>query len=107
MDRRGLLLGLGASLIAAPAIVRAASMMPVRGIVMPVWTRIMGVDFSSCEQFLPDGVEAPWNANFSRVVDAGIGCLNRQIAKSGMIECHREIIRGGASDTFSVQVYLA
>jgi hypothetical protein len=34
--RRGLLFGIGASLIAAPAIVRAASLMPVRGIVQPV-----------------------------------------------------------------------
>lgn len=36
MNRRGFLLGLGTSIIAAPAIVRAASLMPVRGIVMPV-----------------------------------------------------------------------
>ena len=35
MDRRGFLFGAGASLIAAPAIVRAASLMPVRGIIMP------------------------------------------------------------------------
>lgn len=34
VGRRGLLLGLGATLIAAPAIVRAASLMPVRGVVM-------------------------------------------------------------------------
>lgn len=35
LSRRGLLTGLGA-IIAAPAIVRAASLMPVRGIVMDV-----------------------------------------------------------------------
>lgn len=35
-SRRSFLTGLGASLIVAPAIVRAASLMPVRGIVMPV-----------------------------------------------------------------------
>lgn len=35
MNRRGFLTGLGVTLIAAPAIVRAASLMPVRGIVMP------------------------------------------------------------------------
>ncbi len=34
--RRSFLTGLGASLIAAPAVVRAVSLMPVRGIVMPV-----------------------------------------------------------------------
>lgn len=34
MDRRSLILGLG-SLLAAPAIVRATSLMPVRGIIMP------------------------------------------------------------------------
>jgi hypothetical protein len=36
MHRRSFLLGLGASLVAAPAVVRATSLMPVRGIVMPV-----------------------------------------------------------------------
>lgn len=36
LHRRGFLLGLGAGLVAAPAIVRAASLMPVRGIIMPV-----------------------------------------------------------------------
>jgi hypothetical protein len=36
INRRGFLSFLGAGLIAAPAIVRAASLMPVRGIVMPV-----------------------------------------------------------------------
>lgn len=36
MNRRGFLLGLGASLIAAPAIVRAGSLMPVRAIVQPI-----------------------------------------------------------------------
>jgi hypothetical protein len=36
ISRRSLFLGLSASLIAAPAVVRAASLMPVRGIVMPV-----------------------------------------------------------------------
>lgn len=36
IGRRGFLIGLGSLLVAAPAIVRAASLMPVRGIVMPV-----------------------------------------------------------------------
>jgi hypothetical protein len=36
MDRRSFLTGLGASLVAAPAIVRAAGLMPVRGIIMPI-----------------------------------------------------------------------
>lgn len=36
MNRRSFLFGASASLIAAPAIVRAASLMPIRGIVMPV-----------------------------------------------------------------------
>lgn len=35
-SRRSLLTGLGASLIVAPAIVRAVSLMPVRGVVMPM-----------------------------------------------------------------------
>ena len=46
MDRRSFLTGLGTSLIAAPAIVRAVSLMPVRGIVMAVdpqivWDRVV------------------------------------------------------------------
>jgi hypothetical protein len=41
LHRRSFLTGLTASLIAAPAIVRAASLMPVRGIVMPV-ERLVG-----------------------------------------------------------------
>jgi len=36
MHRRDFLFGLGASVVAAPAVVHAASLMPVRGIVMPV-----------------------------------------------------------------------
>ncbi len=36
LNRRGFLGGLGASIVAAPAIVRAASIMPVRGIIMSV-----------------------------------------------------------------------
>jgi hypothetical protein len=35
MNRRSLFLGLAASVVAAPAVVHAASLMPVRGIVMP------------------------------------------------------------------------
>lgn len=35
-SRRGFLFGLTASIIAAPAIVRAASLMPVRGIIAPI-----------------------------------------------------------------------
>lgn len=40
LARRGFLFGAAASLVAAPAIVKACSLMPVRGIVMdvpPVW----------------------------------------------------------------------
>lgn len=36
LSRRGLLVGMTATLVTAPAIVRAASLMPVRGLVMPV-----------------------------------------------------------------------
>jgi hypothetical protein len=36
LSRRVFLRGLGSSLIAAPAIVSASSLMPVRGLVMPV-----------------------------------------------------------------------
>lgn len=35
-SRRSFLTGLGAALITAPAVVRASSLMPVRGLVMPV-----------------------------------------------------------------------
>jgi len=35
-SRRGFLGGLGATLITAPAIVKAASLMPVRGLIMPL-----------------------------------------------------------------------
>jgi len=43
LSRRGLLAGLGAGLIAAPAIVRAASLMPVRAlkIVPPLYSVIL------------------------------------------------------------------
>lgn len=41
LARRGFLFGAAASLVAAPAIVRAGSLMPVRGIVMDDgWVRI-------------------------------------------------------------------
>ena len=43
LSRRGFIGGLGA-LIAAPAIVRAASLMPVRGIVMDVYGRSPAMD---------------------------------------------------------------
>ena len=36
-SRRAFLVGLSSSVIAAPAIVRAASLMPVRGIILPVY----------------------------------------------------------------------
>jgi hypothetical protein len=35
-SRRSFLTGLAASLVAAPAVVRAASLMPVRGIIQPI-----------------------------------------------------------------------
>ena len=41
-SRRTFLTGLGASLIAAPAIVRFASLMPVRGIVQAVEPELFG-----------------------------------------------------------------
>lgn len=41
ISRRGLIGGLGALLLAAPAVVRAASLMPVRGIVVPVAPRLV------------------------------------------------------------------
>ena len=42
LARRSFLTGLAASALAAPAIVRAASLMPVRGIVMdaPIWQEL-------------------------------------------------------------------
>lgn len=46
MNRRSFLFGAGASLIAAPAIVHAASLMPVRGIVMPM-VQTLGLDLGS------------------------------------------------------------
>lgn len=36
MNRRSFFTGVGASVLAAPAVVRAASLMPIRGIVMPL-----------------------------------------------------------------------
>jgi hypothetical protein len=36
MNRRKLITGIGVSLLAAPAIVRYSSLMPVRGIIVPV-----------------------------------------------------------------------
>lgn len=48
-SRRSFLLGLGATLVAAPAVVRAASLMPVRGVILPVdWryaVRAANVDY--------------------------------------------------------------
>lgn len=54
MNRRSFLFGVGASLIAAPAIVRAASLMPVRGIVMAVdnWPVFKIETFGANEPYL-------------------------------------------------------
>jgi len=43
MHRRRFLTGFGAAIVSAPAIVRVASLMPVRGIVMPVSTALESV----------------------------------------------------------------
>jgi hypothetical protein len=45
INRRGLLIGLG-SLIAAPAVVRAASLMPVRRPALLTWTQISLEDYA-------------------------------------------------------------
>src|SRR5258708_12587535 len=59
MNRRGLLVGLG-SLIAAPAVVRAASLMPVRrpALITPTWTAISLPDYCQKED-LPEFVALP------------------------------------------------
>jgi hypothetical protein len=40
ITRRGIFLGAAASLLCAPAIVRAASLMPVRSVVLPIWEEL-------------------------------------------------------------------
>ena len=47
-SRRSFLTGLGASLIAAPAVVRFASLMPVRGIVQAVEPNLVGLYSELC-----------------------------------------------------------
>ena len=47
LSRRKLLVGLGA-LIAAPAVVKYANLMPVRGIVMPDYFYWMGTQYFYC-----------------------------------------------------------
>lgn len=44
MNRRGFLTGLGVALFAAPAVVRAASLMPVKGLIVPIpkWKLFLG-----------------------------------------------------------------
>lgn len=55
MDRRGFLFGATATLILSPAIVRAASLMPVRGIVMD-----SGLPLISTDHPYYDGPERPF-----------------------------------------------
>lgn len=69
-SRRSFITGLSA-LIAAPAIVRVSSLMPVRGIVMPampvpeVWAyferRFVWVEGPSTVHFSDVGAPRPWN----------------------------------------------
>ena len=45
MTRRSIFIGFAASLICAPAVVRAASLMPVRSLILPIvqWPRLNGL----------------------------------------------------------------
>ena len=45
MTRRNIFIGVAASLICAPAVVRAASLMPVRSLILPIvqWPRLNGL----------------------------------------------------------------
>ena len=45
MTRRNIFIGAAASLICAPAVVRAASLMPVRSLILPIvqWPRLNGL----------------------------------------------------------------
>ncbi len=60
LNRRGLLVGLGC-LIAAPAVVRAASLMPVRRprLITPTWTAISLPDYCQKEDLLEEFVGLP------------------------------------------------
>lgn len=68
IPRRSFLLGLG-SLIAAPAIVRASSLMPVRGIIMdvPAWTPQL-MFFSGRYWWVENGIEIHYSAKVDRFV---------------------------------------
>jgi hypothetical protein len=73
MNRRGLLLGLGASLIAAPAIVRPEWLMPVKAV--PYKLVHLGIDFTDIE------VRATtWGP--------ALDCLRYAISKRGLVLHH-------------------
>ena len=83
MDRRSFLTGFGASLIAAPAIVRASSLMPVRGIILPIdfksiWARELHYLLIDQRMF------ADLIASGAHLTDDGV-LLTSQV---GLIHCH-------------------
>jgi len=70
MNRRGFLTGLGAALVAAPAIVRAGSLMPVKTMIEPVyfgWDLASGPDYTA--MYFYDGVRMLKSINGSDWVD--------------------------------------
>lgn len=72
MHRRSFLLGLS-SLIAAPAVVQAASLMPVRGIIMPVGPLTVYVDGNRPESSTNNGL-SPQTA--FRTLDEALKCVD-------------------------------
>lgn len=74
MKRRGLLLGM-ASLLAAPAIVRAESLMPVRAL-PPRWTTVPWTETWEdvvAGRIVPDAEALEWLNNASRLIATSLG----------------------------------
>lgn len=104
MNRRSFLAGLG-SLIAAPAIVRASSLMPVRGIVMPVspgvwvktdvWGAWGGGDFR---------LLAETNSQDSRLID---GLVTKYLYRCSDIIVERRLHHYDGAESLTVTRYVS
>jgi hypothetical protein len=100
VTRRGAFIGATASLLCAPAIVRAAGLMPVRGVILPVelrkfekisempqegfWRRVM---FAACDRDLKEGrTESSIIVNYHRLSETEMCDLVAYAQKYGFLK---------------------